>query len=207
MSRFNESRKEAWRVLPGDHVLVHRVGYTHHGIYVGSSNVIHFNREEDAQTKSSIQENGIDDFLKGSTLIVRVYQVPTLTHEESMRIAWGFLNEYKQGGHRGYNLFNYNCETLAAACRLGHPKTTQYHPGKPAGTWYKVVGILGNAPHPVAKLAALAITGAGLAGSFMKPHRNLDGSINFGVTLDYAGNLAGKYPHSDVRGILAAPQT
>ena len=58
----------------GDHIYVRRLLYSHHGIYAGDGNVIHYTGEEKEKKTPLVRETNIEDFLKGGKLRRRNYK-------------------------------------------------------------------------------------------------------------------------------------
>lgn len=56
----------------GTHLKVERTGYTHHGIYVGNGNVVHYSGFAEAFKKGKIELTSIDDFMGDEKDLYRV---------------------------------------------------------------------------------------------------------------------------------------
>ncbi|MBL0385228.1 lecithin retinol acyltransferase family protein [Tumebacillus sp. ITR2] len=97
---------ETHRLQAGDHIYSQRVGYTHHGIYVGSGRVIHYLLDH------GICETTLDGFACGSN-IHRKSSIKRYSDREIVRRA------YARIGESDYNLFHNNCEHFANWCRNG----------------------------------------------------------------------------------------
>jgi cell wall-associated NlpC family hydrolase len=104
----------------GDHIYVRRRGflYSHHGIYAGNGNVIHYAGAEKEKKGPFVQETEIKDFLKGGKLRRRDY-IKRLPHSETLRIAKNYLS------NKGYSLTFNNCEHFATFCATGKKKSNQ----------------------------------------------------------------------------------
>ncbi|MNF87223.1 NC domain protein [compost metagenome] len=99
-----EFRHEAEPEL-GDHLVVQRLGYLHHGIYVGNERVIHF-------SDGYIKKGRIDEFKGVSTLNIE----PTvLTYSPETAV----LRACSKLGLSSYNVFSNNCEHFVNWCRNG----------------------------------------------------------------------------------------
>ena len=107
-------------LIRGDHIYVRRGGltYSHHGIYGGEKNVIHFKGAEKEKRDPAVIITDTDNFLNGGKLRKRNYQ-ERLTHSESLRIAREHLLE------KGYSLPFNNCEHFATYCATGKKKSKQ----------------------------------------------------------------------------------
>ncbi len=90
----------------GDHIYVHRHGYTHHGIDCGNGTVVHYTGEVGQKANASVRRTPIDQFAKGSVIKVREYGTcdpPDIVIQR----AESRLNETK------YSLIFNNCEHFA----------------------------------------------------------------------------------------------
>ncbi|MFC7685778.1 lecithin retinol acyltransferase family protein [Ureibacillus sp. GCM10028918] len=100
--------KDADDLQIGDHLWVQRFQYTHHGIYYGDGQVIHYLIE-------GVTVDSLETFADGS--IVRrknAYQSPTnYSPNEIITRAQSRLGEYS------YNLVFNNCEHFCRWCRKG----------------------------------------------------------------------------------------
>lgn len=99
-----ECRKEQEPKL-ADHLVVQRIGYLHHGIYVSNGRVVHF-------SDGYVKEDTLDDFKGASTLNIK--DTP-ITHSEETTV-W---RAYSKLGQSSYNVFSNNCEHFVNWCRHG----------------------------------------------------------------------------------------
>ncbi|MDU4853207.1 MAG: lecithin retinol acyltransferase family protein [Clostridioides difficile] len=91
-----------------DHLFVQRVGYTHHGLYIGNRKVIHYLAE-------CIREDSLETFADGAK-IYRKSEIDSprkYIPEECIRRAFKRFSEDK------YNLLINNCESFVRWCRSG----------------------------------------------------------------------------------------
>ena len=104
----------------GDHIYVRRKGllYSHHGIYAGEGNVIHFKGAEKEKRNPMIIITDVDNFLNFGKLRRRNYK-RRLPHSETLRIARAHLS------NKRYSLAFNNCEHFAAYCATGKRKSVQ----------------------------------------------------------------------------------
>ena len=102
----------------GDHIYVKRKLYSHHGIYAGDGNVIHYTGEEKEKKDPLVSETDIEDFLKGGKLKRRNYK-KRLPPSESLSLA------KKHFSDRSYSLTLNNCEHFATYCATGNKKSKQ----------------------------------------------------------------------------------
>jgi cell wall-associated NlpC family hydrolase len=61
---------------PGDHLVSLRLGYTHHGLYLGDGRVIHYSGFSDGWTSGAIEIVSLSDFEGGSKTYVKSHLVP-----------------------------------------------------------------------------------------------------------------------------------
>jgi hypothetical protein len=123
-------RESEVNVSRGDHLFYYRAGssYSHHGIYCGEGNVIHYestlwmklagtfsDRDGDLPTVKRVP---LDQFSLGAPLFVRGYA--HCDHAERvMQRAESRL------GEADYDLFENNCEHFAVWCKTGLAHSTQ----------------------------------------------------------------------------------
>ncbi|NQT57615.1 MAG: lecithin retinol acyltransferase family protein [Bacteroidetes bacterium] len=123
---------------PGDHVYVKRRGllYSHHGIYAGNGNVIHYTGAEKEKKDPSVTNTDIEEFLKDGKLRRRDYK-KRLPYSETLNLAKRPLSD------NGYSLTFNNCEHFATYCATGKKKSKQVQ---------KAIGVLAG--------VTLTLTGA-----------------------------------------------
>jgi len=102
----------------GDHIYVRRLLYSHHGIYAGNGNVIHYTGEEKEKKDPLVRETDIEDFLKGGKLRRRDYK-KHLPPSEILSLAKNHLC------NNGYSITLNNCEHFATYCATGKKKSKQ----------------------------------------------------------------------------------
>jgi cell wall-associated NlpC family hydrolase len=119
----------------GDHIYVRRLLFSHHGIYAGNGNVIHYTGEEKQKKDPLVRETNMEDFLKGGKLRRRNYKTH-LSPSETLSLARKHLS------NNGYSITLNNCEHFATYCATGKKKSKQVRKA--------IGGVLG---------IALAITG------------------------------------------------
>ena len=118
----------------GDHIAVRRrLGYRHHGIFVGGGRVVHFDGEPLAKRHARICEVPIEDFAAGG----RVARVASPVVGGPREVA---ARARSRVGERGYGLVRWNCEHFAHWCRSGRPKSG--HVRTVASTLVALVGVL-----------------------------------------------------------------
>ncbi|WP_342443839.1 lecithin retinol acyltransferase family protein [Geobacillus sp. FSL W8-0032] len=96
-----------------DHLIAKRIeygiGYTHHGLYIGNNQVIHYSEGE-------VRIDSLEDFKKDCEMGV-VDSVATYSKEEIISRAYSRL------GEKRYNLVFNNCEHFVNWCRSGGKMT------------------------------------------------------------------------------------
>jgi hypothetical protein len=104
----------------GDHIYVRRKGllYSHHGIYAGEGNVIHFKGAVKEKKDPIVIKTDMENFLNGGKLKRRDYQ-RRLPHSETLRIANNHISK------KGYSLAFNNCEHFATYCATGKKRSAQ----------------------------------------------------------------------------------
>jgi hypothetical protein len=94
---------------------------THHGIYVGNGNVIHFTKtmmKQDAVIAMTSFEEFMDNFPEDDLILVE-YEGPTLSSRRAVRKAIELLHT------KEYNLMHNNCEHFVTECITGEKKSQQ----------------------------------------------------------------------------------
>ncbi|OON93224.1 MAG: hypothetical protein ATN31_06860 [Candidatus Epulonipiscioides saccharophilum] len=92
----------------GDHLWVWRLGYTHHGIYIGSGKVIHYLKER-------VKEDTLENFARGSKIRIRPYEDSPAHYSQHEIIC----RARSRIGENNYDLFSNNCEHFVRWCRCG----------------------------------------------------------------------------------------
>lgn len=144
----------AREVSPGDHIAADRGPYSHHGIYIGENQVIHFTGVSKRPEDAFIHIDTFEAFSSGDAVRV-IHYAECFPAEEVVRRAQGSV------GQSGYHLFASNCEHLARWCKTGHHESQQVrHIAASA------VGMGGSASLGVGSISLVAGAGAvaGLSG-------------------------------------------
>ena len=109
----------------GDHLFVHCLGYSHHGIEVGEDRVVHFDsdpwRKIAAQRSSRpprICETTLRGFTQGRPVYTRQYDLS----DDPERVV---QRAYQRIDEQCYDLFDNNCEHFAVWCKTGQHHSTQ----------------------------------------------------------------------------------
>ena len=85
----------------GDHLVVGRTAYTHHGIYIGNGTVIHYSDD------NGVEAISLDQFKQGKQVCVRHYDKSNYSPTKRVKRAKSRLGENE------YCLVTNNCEHLA----------------------------------------------------------------------------------------------
>ena len=107
-------------LIAGDHIYVKRKGffYSHHGIYAGYGQVLHFRGAVQEKKDPTVILSDMETFLKNGRLQRRTYK-QRLPHAETLQIARAQLAQ------KGYSLVFNNCEHFATYCATGKKKSPQ----------------------------------------------------------------------------------
>lgn len=87
-----------------DHLFVQRVGYTHHGLYIGNKQVIHYVIDK------GVSKVSLEEFASAANIHIK----------DSLKIHANdkiLARAYSRIGEDNYNLFNNNCENFVNWCR------------------------------------------------------------------------------------------
>lgn len=92
--------------LKGDHLYVLRAGYTHHGIYVGEGEVIHY-------LSSQVQKSSLEVFADGATLRIKTAHESPVFYDPVDVVKRAISRQ----GESSYNVIFNNCEQFCRWCR------------------------------------------------------------------------------------------
>lgn len=129
----------------GDHLISARTGYSHHGIYIGRDQVIHYSGSSFGEFQSgTIEIVDLETFCQGNGFTVQSYPFRFYNREESVERAKSRL------GEDWYSVLLNNCEHFVTWCIQGLHHSQQVNQavsGAVVGT-----ALLGSAIHrPVLK--------------------------------------------------------
>ena len=96
----------------GDHLVTPRTGYTHHGLYIGNQEVIHYEGKFGSDS-GRIAKVSLAEFCEGTSCLVRDYPLRVYGRKESVERAC------KRLGEKDYHLILNNCEQFVAWCIMG----------------------------------------------------------------------------------------
>ena len=103
----------------GAHVTSPRLGFVHHGIYVGYGQVIHYGGYERGLRRAPIQVVALEQFTKGRGLSVLTPACPEYTGAACVERARSRLGENR------YELWSNNCEHFVEWCVSGSSRSRQ----------------------------------------------------------------------------------
>jgi len=135
----------------GDHLVTPRTGYTHHGLYLGYKEVIHYAGSSLGGPAGRITQVSLDEFCQGNGCTVREYPIRIYGRKESVQRA------YKRLGEAQYDVLLNNCEQLVTWCIMGFAYSEQINELVALGMVGKsVMKSLSHHSEPVAMAGYLA---------------------------------------------------
>ena len=114
----NTTQKEL-NMIKGDHLVSSRLGYTHHGLYIGNGKVIHYSGFSELLNKGAIEITTIEDFEQGNSSSVKNHLISIYDADERVERAYSKL------GEDSYNLLFNNCEHFVNWCFNGFKTSSQ----------------------------------------------------------------------------------
>lgn len=94
----------------GDHLVSGRMGYEHHGLYIGSEKVIHYAGLSAGMNKGSIEVTSLKEFAQGNSVRTKSSYFSRYTPSERVARA------YSRVGEDEYNILTNNCEHFVCWC-------------------------------------------------------------------------------------------
>lgn len=91
-----------------DHLFTYRLGYTHHGLYVGENQVIHYEN-------GSVHHDSLENFRKTSEVFILPKGESPLRYEADLVVQ----RAKSRLGENNYHLIYNNCEHFVRWCRCG----------------------------------------------------------------------------------------
>lgn len=135
----------------GDHLVTPRTGYTHHGLYLGNREVIHYEGSSLGDLSGRITQVSLDEFCQGNGCTVREYPIRIYGRKESVQRA------YKRLGEAQYDVLLNNCEQFVTWSIMGFAYSEQINELVALGMVGKaVMGSLSHHAEPVAMASYLA---------------------------------------------------
>ena len=103
----------------GDHLISPRTAYSHHGLYVGDGNVIHYTGFAKTKVDGVIAITSLREFCQGRSVRIKHHKTRIFSHEKSIGRAKTRL------GENWYNVLLNNCEHFVTWCIYGLPISRQ----------------------------------------------------------------------------------
>jgi len=107
------------KIKIGDHLVSPRCGYTHHGLYIGNGNVIHYGGYAKIKSDGVILITSLEEFSQNNSVRIRAHHSREFSREESVDRALTRL------GEDWYNVVLNNCEHFVTWCIDGLPNSRQ----------------------------------------------------------------------------------
>src|SRR5512147_1308372 len=107
------------RLRIGDHLVSPRQFTSHHGIYVGNGQVVHYAGLAIGLQAGPVKVSSVEEFLAHHSYTVREYKTRTYSREESVERARARIGEDLY--HPAFN----NCEHFVTWCITGKTRSTQ----------------------------------------------------------------------------------
>jgi hypothetical protein len=170
-------RRNLTDLSPGDHLVVSRPGYTHHGLYLGSDRVIHYSGLSDSSGERRVEETTLALFRLGGPVTVRLHRRPKYARELAIERARSKIGQAK------YCFFTNNCEHFVNWCIDGTHASEQID----QGTAVAAYGISAGAGPAARALVSSCGAVRGLSGSGIVSGLNSIGRV---VGFGPAGGLA-----------------
>lgn len=105
----------------GDHLESPRRGYSHHGIYIGDDQVIHYSGFANGMSKGAIEITTLNDFCSGKGF-------KTVSHGKRMYSKTNAVGRaHERLGEDWYSLLGNNCEHFVNWCIHGKHSSPQIH--------------------------------------------------------------------------------
>lgn len=103
----------------GDHLVTPRTGYTHHGLYIGDDQVIHYAGFTSGLSKGKISVTSLTEFCNGRSFRVKEHPSREYGAKKSVKRAYSRL------GEDWYNVLINNCEHFVNWCIEGRHSSSQ----------------------------------------------------------------------------------
>lgn len=120
------------------HVVTERMGYTHHGVYVGNGKVVHYAGLSRVWSARPVEEVSLAEFAQGRPIWVQPHTNPRFAPEEIVARAKSRL------GEDSYRIASNNCEHFCEWCVQGESRSRQIEAlrGKPRHLRNQCVGAI-----------------------------------------------------------------
>jgi len=103
----------------GAHLITPRVGFLHHGIYVGGRKVVHCGAVSWFLPRGPVEEVSLSGFCRGRPILVRIDAPASFPAPEVVRRARSRV------GENHYRLLTNNCEHFCEWCLHDHARSHQ----------------------------------------------------------------------------------
>lgn len=103
----------------GDHLVSPRIGYEHHGLFIGNGKVIHYAGFSETFNKGSIEITTLEDFEQGNGSTSRIHILSVYDADERVERAHSRL------GEDSYSIIFNNCEHFVTWCFNGFGSSSQ----------------------------------------------------------------------------------
>ena len=103
----------------GSHLVTPRLGYTHHGIYVGGDRVVQYGALAHQLNRQPVEEVSLARFAHGRPVRVRFHESLLFDASEVIQRARSRI------GEDSYSLLRNNCEHLCEWCLYGVSRSYQ----------------------------------------------------------------------------------
>jgi len=113
------SSKNVVKMQRGDHLITPRTGYTHHGLYIGNEQVIHYSGMGNELSHGEITVVSLEEFSNEHDVFIKEHHVRRYDREESVERAFSRL------GEDWYNVLVNNCEHFVTWCIEGFHSSAQ----------------------------------------------------------------------------------
>ena len=168
----------------GDHLRTPRLGYWHHGIYVGDGRVIQYAGMSTVFVNDGpVEETSLDAFRAGATYEVVPHPRRRFSPEESVARARSRV------GEQHYGLAGNNCEHFVSWCIQGDHQSSQVDVGVPVAT-AGLTGAVGAAALVATGAAATGVVGAAAGGAGIMSGLATVGAVVGGGAVAGIGTLA-----------------
>lgn len=107
------------QIKAGDHLVTERLGYTHHGIYLGNNKVIHYSGLANGLRAGSVEITDLGTFSQGKRTYISHHSNRVFSHRQTVKRARSRLSEDK------YNLLSNNCEHFVNWCIYDKARSPQ----------------------------------------------------------------------------------
>lgn len=178
----------------GDHLVSRRTGYTHHGIYIGHDQVIHYSGFADGISSGQIEVAALDEFSKGKAVRIKKHLDRTYGPRQSVARARSRL------GEDWYNVLANNCEHFVNWCINGDHSSSQVN--------LLIAAVAGVSAAKSLRAAKVARQSAKAIATMVKSRRTAEVGRQTGTAIAHVVSRAGaKSAVSSSAGTLAGLAT